>query len=77
MADKLVYMYCNEKNLNCIQSEGYEEDMPLWMYDGDEIKDALTDEYGNVIPSGIKDAATELEVMDNLEIEIGDSLRLK
>ena len=38
-ADKLVYMYCNEKILQRIESEEYEEDMPTWMYDCNDSKD--------------------------------------
>ena len=30
-AEKLVYMYCNEKILNILESEDYEEGMPIWM----------------------------------------------
>ena len=32
-ANKLVYMYCNERILSCIESEYYEENMHVWMYD--------------------------------------------
>lgn len=32
-AEKLVYMFCNEKILQHIESQGYEEDMPTWVYD--------------------------------------------
>ena len=31
-AEKLVYMYCNEKILNILENEDYEEGMPIWMY---------------------------------------------
>ena len=31
--EKLVYMYCDERALKCIESESYEEKMPTWMYD--------------------------------------------
>ena len=42
-ADKLVYMYCNEKILGCIESPDYEEDMPVWMYD---CQSGNADQYG-------------------------------
>lgn len=32
-AEKLVYMFCNEKILQHIQSQGYEEEMSQWTYD--------------------------------------------
>ena len=32
-AKKLVYMFCNEKILQHIESQVYEENMPTWMYD--------------------------------------------
>ena len=32
-AEKLVYMYCNEKILSHIESNGYEENMPAWIYE--------------------------------------------
>ena len=31
-AEKLVYMFCNEKILNILESEDYEERIPIWMY---------------------------------------------
>ena len=38
-ADKLVYMYCNEKILQHLESKEYEENMPRWMYDCNDVED--------------------------------------
>ena len=34
-----MYMYCNEKILQRIESEEYEQDMPRWMYDCNDSED--------------------------------------
>ena len=39
--EKLVYMYCNEKILNILKSEDYEEGMPIWMYNDDVSKNIV------------------------------------
>ena len=60
-ADKLVYMYCNEKILGHIESNEYVEDMPRWMYDCDDVEDDHFD-VGLVL-------CTSLQVEENLEID--------
>ena len=60
-ADKLVYMYCNEKILQRLESEEYEEDMPRWMYDCKGVEDEHFD-VGHML-------CTMVEVEQNLEID--------
>ena len=61
-ADKLVYMYCNEKILRHIESEEYEEDMPRWIYDCEDV----LDENFDVGPT----SCTSLEIEDNLHNDL-------
>lgn len=63
-ADKLVYMYCNEKILRHIESEEYEEDMPRWMYDCDDA----VDENFDVGPV----TCTSIELDDNLDVDLNE-----
>ena len=60
-ADKLVYMYCNEKILGHMESNEYIEDMPIWMYDCDDMED----DHFDVGPM----LCTSLQVEENLEID--------
>ena len=59
-ANKLVYMYCNEKILQHLESEEYEEDMPRWMY-----CDGAEDDHFDVGPM----LCTTVEIEQNLEID--------
>ena len=63
-ADKLVYMYYNEKILQHLESEEYEEDMPTWMYDCNGAED----EHFDVGPM----LCTTMEIEQNLEIDANE-----
>ena len=72
-AEKLAYMYCNERILNCIESDDYEENMPVWMYDCATENDG---EYGEkdaddnaLCTDDFEDMATEFEMEYNLEVD--------
>ena len=63
-ADKLVYMYCNEKILQHLEIKEYEEDMPRWMYDCNGAED----EHFDARPM----LCTTVEIDQNLEIDANE-----
>ena len=67
-AEKLVYMFCNEKILNILESEDYEEGMPIWMYNCSDKED---NKLENTMENNEDDneAASEIEIAMNLALE--------
>ena len=67
-AEKLVYMFCNEKILNILESEDYEEGMPIWMYNCSDKED---NKLENTMENNEDDneAASEIEIAMNLDLE--------
>ena len=63
-AKKLVYMYCNEKILNILKNQDYEEGMPIWMYNCSEKND---DDSKNIVPNDdVNKVAFKIEITMNL-----------
>ena len=62
-AEKLVYMYCNEKILSHIESNDYEEGMPTWVYDCREDDDDCDFNVG--VP-----LCTTANIEENLTIDV-------
>ena len=67
-AEKLVYMFCNEKILNILESEDYEEGMPIWMYNCSDKED---NKLENTMENNEDDneVVFEREIVMNLDLE--------
>lgn len=66
-AEKLVYMYCNHRVIQRVESEDYTEEMPKWTYDVIEDKDpsdGQEDELGESFHG-----CTLEEIEDNFRID--------
>ena len=61
-------MFCNEKLLNILEIEDYEEGMPIWMYNCSDKND---NELENTMENNKEDnkAASEIEIAMNLALE--------
>ena len=60
-------MYCNEKILNILENEDYEEGMPIWMYNCTEQND---EDSENIMPNDDgNNVAFEIEIAMNLALD--------
>ena len=67
--EKLVYVFCNEKILNILESEDYEEGMPIWMYNCSDKED---NELENTMENNEDDnevASERTKIAMNLALE--------
>ena len=64
-AEKLVYMYCNEKIIQYIESDDYTEDMPKWTYD--VVDEELIDDSAALEDVGYVCSSVEIE--ENLQAD--------